>query len=66
VILVWLGVEGLKGDRAVHSDAGMPPVRVVPALYPFKDGVGKFLPRLPGFRVEQLELQSADSIIALS
>ena len=34
-------------------------VRVVPALYPFEDGVGKLVPRLPRFRVEELELHVA-------
>jgi hypothetical protein len=56
VILIWPGVEGLKGDRIVHSDAGMPPGRVVPALYPLEDGIGKFIAGLPRSRVEQFEL----------
>jgi hypothetical protein len=43
VILVWPGVEGLERDRAVHSDTGMAPFRVVPALNPHEDGVGKFI-----------------------
>lgn len=32
VILVWSGVEGLDGDGAAHSDAGMASFGVVPAL----------------------------------
>jgi hypothetical protein len=41
VILVCPGVEGLEGDGAVHSDAGMASFGIVPALYPFEDSVGK-------------------------
>jgi hypothetical protein len=42
-ILVWPGVEALEGNRAMHSDAGMASFGVVPALYPFEDGVGKLV-----------------------
>ena len=52
VILVWPGVEGLEGDGTVHSNAGMASFRIVPALYPFEDGVGKLVAGLPFFRVE--------------
>jgi hypothetical protein len=58
-IVFWPGVEGLEGDWAAHSDAGMAPVRVVPALYPLEDGVGKFIPGPPYSWVEQLELHRA-------
>ncbi len=49
-------VSGFEGDRTEHFYAGMPPFCVVPALYPFEDGVGKPGARLPGSRVEDLEL----------
>jgi hypothetical protein len=62
-------VEGVEGDGAVHSDAGMPSVWIVPALYPFEDGVGKFVAGLPCLGVEEFELQGTpknDSIMELS
>ena len=59
VILVWPGVEGLEGDGAVHSDAGMASFGIVPALYPFEDGVGKLVAGLPFFRAEYFELHGA-------
>ena len=59
VILVWPGVEGLEGDGAVHSNAGMTSFGIVPALYPFEDGIGKLVAGLPFFRVEQFELHRA-------
>src|SRR5687767_13353485 len=49
-------VQGFKRGGAVHSDAGVASLRVVPALYPLEHGVGKFVACLPGFPVEQLEL----------
>jgi hypothetical protein len=33
-------VELFKVNRTEHSDAGVTPGQVVPALYPFEDGVG--------------------------
>jgi len=52
-------VEGLEGNGAVHSNAGMASFGVVPALYSFEDGGGKFVAGLPCFRVEQFELHGA-------
>jgi hypothetical protein len=59
VILVCPGVEGLEGDGAVHSDAGMASFGIVPALYLFEDSVGKFVAGLPFFRVEYFKLHGA-------
>ncbi len=66
--MVWPGTEGLEGDGAVHSDAGMASFRIGPALYPLEGGVGKFVSCLPFFRVEQSSciLPQKDSIMALS
>ena len=59
VILVWPGVEGLEGDGAVHSNAGMASLGIVPALDPLGDSIGQLVAGLPCFRVEQFELHRA-------
>src|SRR5262245_19581370 len=57
--VIWWGVKLFVVDGTVHSDAGMASGRVVPALYPFKYGVGEVVAGGPLLRVEQLQLQGA-------
>jgi hypothetical protein len=52
-----MGVELFKIDRTEHSDAGVASGRVVPALYPFEDGIGKISSGIPGLSIENFELQ---------
>jgi hypothetical protein len=61
-------VELLELDRAAHTKAGMASLGVVPALYPFEDGVGKLVAGPPFPTIEDFQLQGSqnDSIIALS
>jgi hypothetical protein len=59
VVVVWGRVEAFERDRAVHSDAGVSPFRIVPAFYPLEDGVGKFVSCLPLLAVEKFELHGA-------
>jgi hypothetical protein len=42
--------------RAEHSEAGMPSVWIIPAFYPFKDGIGKLFARVPCPGVEEFQL----------
>jgi hypothetical protein len=55
---VWPVVQALVGDWAVHSDAGMTPVRIIPAFYPLEYGVREFFSCFPGPGIEQLQLHS--------
>ena len=54
-----VGVEGFELDRSEHSQAGMSPLGVVSAFYPFEDGVGKLVAGFPGSCVEDFELQGS-------
>src|SRR3954451_20370197 len=56
MILVGSGVVGFVVHRTEHSNAGMAPFGVVPALYPLEYRVGKLGAGLPAPRVEQFEL----------
>src|SRR3954451_10051109 len=56
MILVGSGVVGFVVHRTEHSNAGMAPFGVVPALYPLEYCVRKFGAGLPAPRVEQFEL----------
>ena len=61
-------VAGFVLDRSEHSDAGVPTFGVVPAFYPFEDGVGKFGSCFPGTGIEDssCRVPQKDSIIELS
>src|SRR5438132_450608 len=55
-VRAWRAVEALKRDGAVHSDAGMASVRIIPAFDPLEYGVREFFSCFPGSGIEELQL----------
>src|SRR5262249_18006717 len=57
--VVWRPESYLEVGGAEHPEAGMPPLGVIPAFYPFEDRVRQLFPGFPRLTVEKFYLHGA-------